>query len=293
MEFAPEGKKMNHLKRVTGLFDKNKFRSLNAEMSMADYLDLCLKNPRLGRNAWQMIYDMIMEDGSETFEEYRKTYTHYHFFDDPDIPIIGLAETKDALVKFIKGAAGHYGTEKRVLLLHGPVGSSKSTICRLIKRRLEKYSHTDAGAWYSYKWVNLPTGEDGIYTSPENDCPLHENPLKLLPLEVREPFLAEMNATLLEMQEADKKAGASKEHYNLRMEGELNPRCKLFMNELLKRYQGDLEKVSERTHRCRPQGVQRSGSLRYRNLPAEGRKEPGLDRVDGRHQLRPHLQVRF
>ncbi len=234
---------MNHLKRVTGLFDKNKFRQLNAEMSMAEYLDLCLKNPRLGRNAWQMIYDMIMEDGSETFEQYRKTYTHYNFFDDPEIPIIGLAETKDALVKFIKGAAGHYGTEKRVLLLHGPVGSSKSTICRLIKRRLEKYSHTDAGAWYSYKWVNLPTGEDGIYTNPENECPLHENPLKLLPLEVREPFLAEMNATLLEMQEADKKAGAAKEHYTLRMDGELNPRCKLFMNELLKRYQGDLEKV--------------------------------------------------
>lgn len=238
MESATEGK-MNQLKRVAGLFDKNKFRALTAEMSMAEYLDLCLKTPKLGRNAWQMIFDMIMEDGSEEFEEYRKTYTHYHFFDDPEIPIIGLAETKDALVKFIKGAAGHYGTERRVLLLHGPVGSSKSTICRLIKRRLEKYSHTEAGAWYSYKWVNLPTGDDGVYTNAENECPLHENPLKLLPGDIRQQFLAEMNAVLLDQVTEENK----KEQYTLKMEGELNPRCKFFMNELLRRNNGDLEAV--------------------------------------------------
>ncbi len=230
---------MNQLKRVAGLFDKNKFRALTAEMSMAEYLDLCLKTPKLGRNAWQMIFDMIMEDGSEEFEEYRKTYTHYNFFDDPDIPIIGLAETKDALVKFIKGAAGHYGTERRVLLLHGPVGSSKSTICRLIKRRLEKYSLTDAGAWYSFRWVNLPTGDDGIYTNAENECPLHENPLKLLPGDIRQQFIAEMNAVLLDQVTEENK----KEQYTIKMEGELNPRCKFFMNELLKRNNGDLEAV--------------------------------------------------
>lgn len=241
MESVMEGKKMNQLKRVAGMFDKNKFRALTAEMSMAEYLDLCLQKPKLARNAWQTIYDMIMEDGSEQFEEYRKTYTHYYFFDDEEIPIVGLSETKDALVKFIKGAAGGYGTEKRVLLLHGPVGSSKSTMCRLIKRRLEKYSRTDAGAWYSYKWVNLPTGQDGIFTSPENASPLHENPLKLLPEDIRSQFLAEMNAALVDQTPEDKRS----ELYTLKCEGELNPRCKFFMNELLKRNNGDLEKVLE------------------------------------------------
>ena len=33
-----------------------------------------------------------------------------------------------------------------MLLLHGPVGSSKSTIARLLKKGLERYSGTDAGA---------------------------------------------------------------------------------------------------------------------------------------------------
>ncbi len=41
------------------------------------------------------------------------------------------------LVDFFKSAAQGYGTEKRILLLHGPVGSSKSTIARLLKKGLE------------------------------------------------------------------------------------------------------------------------------------------------------------
>ncbi len=39
------------------------------------------------------------------------------------------------LVNAFKSAAKGYGTERRVLLLHGPVGSSKSTIARLLKTR--------------------------------------------------------------------------------------------------------------------------------------------------------------
>lgn len=233
---------MNTLKRIVGNFNRDKFRTLNAELSFAEYVELCLANPRLIRNAWQMIYDMIMEKGSYEFEEYRKTYTHYNFFDDPELPIVGLAPTKDALVKFIRGAAGGFGTEKRILLLHGPVGSSKSTICRLFKRKLEQYSHTDAGAWYSYKWVNLPTGVDGIYNHPEDNCPMHEQPLKLLPMEVRKPLVDELNKVLLETTPEDKRP----ELYTLRCEGELNPRCKFFMKELLKRYDGDLEAVLEK-----------------------------------------------
>ncbi len=49
------------------------------------------------------------------------------------------------LVNVLKSAALGYGTERRVLLLHGPVGSSKSTIARLLKKGLEHYSQTDDG----------------------------------------------------------------------------------------------------------------------------------------------------
>ena len=62
-----------------------------------------------------------------------------------------------------------------MLLLHGPVGSSKSTLARLLKRGLERYSKTEAGAMYSYGWKE-PDGSIAW-------CPMHEEPLKLIPQE--------------------------------------------------------------------------------------------------------------
>lgn len=229
------------LKKAIGNFNRDRFRVLNTEISFAEYLELCYQNPKLLRNSWQTLYDMIMEKGFTTVEEYRKTYNSYKFFDDPDCPIVGLTPMKDALVKFIKGAAGGYGTERRILLLHGPVGSSKSTLCRLLKRSMEKYSHTDAGAWYSFKWVNLPTGPDGIYTDTECSCPMHEQPLKLLPIDIRKGVIDELNKIHEEQApEADRA-----EVYTLKCNDELDPLCKKFMNALLKRYDGDIEKVLE------------------------------------------------
>ena len=236
------GKMTNTLKKAIGKFNRNQFRALHAEMSFGEYLEQCYKQPFLIRNAWQTIYDMIMEKGYSTIEEYRKTYVHYNFFDDEEIPIIGLAPMKDALVKFIKGAAGGYGTERRILLLHGPVGSSKSTLCRLIKRGMERYSKTDNGAWYSFKWVNLPTGPDGLYTDAECYCPMHEQPLKLLPLEIRKPIIDELNALHEELTPEDRREGL----YTLKCNDELDPLCKKFMTALLKKYDGDLEMVLEK-----------------------------------------------
>jgi len=229
------------LKKYIEKFDRSRFRELNAEFSFAEYLELCYKNPKLIRNSWQTIYDMIMEKGSYQVEEYRKTYTNYNFFDDSDYPIIGLTPMKDSLVKFVKGAAGGYGTEKRILLLHGPVGSSKSTLCRLIKRSMEKYSGTDDGAWYSFKWINLPTGSDGIYTDTECLCPMHEQPLKLLPNEVRQEIVVELN----KIHEEQATESQRSDLYALKCNDELDPLCKRFMKDLLKRYDGDLEKVLE------------------------------------------------
>ncbi len=228
--------------KVVGSFNRNRFREIHTEMSFAEYLELCYEKPKLLRNSWQTLYDMILEKGSTTGEEYRKTYQNYNFFDDPDYPIIGLVPMKDAIVKFIKGAAGGFGTEKRILLLHGPVGSSKSTLCRLIKRNMEKYSHTDAGAWYSFKWIDLPTGPDGIYNDTECECPMHEQPLKLLPVEQRQEVIADLNR-ILEEQTPDNKRP---ELYTLKCNDELDPLCKKFMTLLLKRYDGDLQKVLEK-----------------------------------------------
>jgi len=244
-----EQNQVNHevdvLSRYAEFYDKKEFETLNEEMSFNEYVNLCKKNPKLVRNAFQYVYDMIIEKGTSTFERYRKTYTRYHFFNDLEIPVFGLEETLASFVDFVHGAAGGYGTEHRVLLLHGPVGSSKSTICRRLKRGLEQYSKTKNGAWYTYKWVNLPTVADNngpaVYVNSEDVCPMNENPIKLMPLKMRSEFLNDLNNIFKEELPNNEKDSS----YILSCEGDLNPRCKLFMSILLKRYNGDWRKIVE------------------------------------------------
>jgi len=106
---------------------------------------------------------------------------------------------------------------------------------------MERYSRTDDGAWYSFKWVNLPTGTEGIYTDTECNCPMHEQPLKLLPIEMRQSIIVELNKIHEELATDEERPDL----YNLRCNDDLDPLCKKFMNMLLKRYDGDLEKVLE------------------------------------------------
>ncbi|MEI7486721.1 MAG: hypothetical protein WCJ72_04830, partial [Chryseobacterium sp.] len=213
---------MSLLNKVAGKFDKNKFHNLNEEFTFSEYLERCYKNPKVIRTAYQRIYDMIVTKGCKEFEKYRKTLVHYNFFDDSEIPIFGLEETIDRLMKFIKGAAGGFGTEKRILLLHGPVGSSKSTILRLLKKGMERYSQTDDGSWYTFKWINLPTGPDGIYISDCDECPMHEDPIKLIPIDIRKGIIDELNEIYRNSFNEKESINA----YKLRVDGELDPRCK-------------------------------------------------------------------
>src|SRR5947207_6796638 len=129
---------------------------------------------------------MILGQGTEEVIVNKEKTLRYKFFEDRDNQgqdaIFGLEKTLLNLVNILKSAAHRYGTERRVLLLHGPVGSSKSTIARLLKKGLEAYSKTDEGALYTYGWRE--EGLDGADTYA--DCPMHEEPLHLVPLEHRQ-----------------------------------------------------------------------------------------------------------
>lgn len=239
------GETSNVLSSYAKLHDRNEFLALNEEFSFAEYIERTKANPKLARNAFQYVFDMIMEKGTTQFERYRRTVTKYNFFSDPEIPIFGLEETLSNIVDFIHGAAGGYGTERRVLLMHGPVGSSKSTIARLLKKGLERYSRTKTGTWYTYKWVNLPYEPDdkgpAIYTTAECMSAMNENPIKLMPMPMRKAFLKDLNKVLADnIIESDPNAA-----YELISEGDLNPRCKLFLNMLLTRHNGDWLAVME------------------------------------------------
>src|SRR3954466_7271420 len=136
--------------------DVTHFREQHWEGTFAEYLDIVTETPAVARNAFQRVYDMILSYGSEPFFQFKQEYIRYTFFADPidhgADAIYGLERPLMQLVDFFKSAAQGYGTEKRILLLHGPVGSSKSTMARLLKKGLENYSRTEAGKCYTYSW---------------------------------------------------------------------------------------------------------------------------------------------
>ena len=119
----------------------DRYKELHWEGSFEEYLNMVIERPAIARNAFQRVYDMISSYGREKYTEYKKEIYHYNFFDDPidngKDAIFGLDVHLTKLVNVFKAGAQRYGPEKRVILLHGPVGSSKSTIARMLKKGLD------------------------------------------------------------------------------------------------------------------------------------------------------------
>ena len=204
--------------------DLTDFKKLNWEGSFADYLDLVLERPHVTRTAYQRLYDMILSHGTEDMYENKDKLIRYKFFTEFATRhadgIYGLDRPLMQLVNTFKSAALGYGTERRVILLHGPVGSAKSTIARLLKRGLEEYTRTDAGMLCSFAWKNA----DGTYTKD----PMHGEPLQLVPEEHRAALLASLNENC-----------AKPYPYEIRIKGDLCPYSRFEFKNRLAKYDGD------------------------------------------------------
>lgn len=209
--------------------DLEQFRKKTWQGSFEEYLDLVRANPLVTRNAFERVYDMIMSYGTDSYEEGREKHLRYRFFEDPESEgadaVFGLESQLATLVNAFKSAAQGYGIEKRVLLLHGPVGSSKSTIARQLKKGLERYSARDEGALYTLGWVDLEDAHTVHW------CPMNEEPLHIIPSR----FRAEVEANL----NAERAPG----EYRAKVKGELCPFCRYVYNERLKHYAGDWTRV--------------------------------------------------
>jgi len=217
------------LQKLASKSEYENFRQETWQGTFADYLDLVRENPGIARSAWQRMYDMIIQEGTYELEGNREKLTRYRFFDDPyndgQDAIFGLTRPLIELVNVFKSAALKYGAERRVLLLHGPVGSSKSTIARLLKRGLQRYSRTDAGALYSFGWKE----EDGSITWD----PMNGDPLLLIPMNHREGLCAELNA------------GIDSSKYEIEITGDICPLSRFYFQERLRDFDGDWTKVVE------------------------------------------------
>ena len=146
------------VKQIAALQDYERYQNLHWEGSFEDYLQIVREKPQVTRNAFQRLYDMVVSYGEEEYIDNKKKLIRYPFFKDPiengKDAIFGLDIPLMRLVHVLHAAAQGYGPEKRIILLHGPVGSSKSTIARLLKKGIERYSRTPEGALYTYEWTN-------------------------------------------------------------------------------------------------------------------------------------------
>ncbi|MDT7689268.1 MAG: serine protein kinase [Acidobacteriota bacterium] len=156
------------------------------EGSFRDYFELVTQNPRLAQLSHARINDMIHAAGVDKLNEgTRDEIARYKFFASE---LFGIEEPIARIVEYFKSAAQRLEVRKRILLLMGPVGGGKSTIVTMLKRGLEEWTRTEAGAVFAIK-----------------DCPMHEEPLHLIPHELR----AEIE-----------------KHYGIYIEGDLCPQCR-------------------------------------------------------------------
>src|SRR6267143_1018353 len=180
---------LNFVTRIAALQDKTSFKELHWDGSFEDYLKIVRENPRVTRTAFQRIYDMILSHGKTEYID----------------------------------------NKKRVILLHGPVGSSKSTIVRLLKKGTEEYSRTPEGALYTFAWVLEKKRDDGSTHREVFNSPMNEDPLLLIPEEWREKVFADL---------ASPDAG-----FQVPVRGDLCPASRLIFRELMTEYKGDFAKV--------------------------------------------------
>ena len=182
---ATDNGRTNFTDLIRNLQQGNRYQDLSWSGSFNDYLNLVRENPKITRNAFQRMYDMVIEKGTSEYVDVKKEIVHYKFFDDEvndgkdavygaDIPLMKL-------VNVLRSAALGYGTEKRVILLHGPVGSAKSTICRQLKLGIERYClnlsiqalyHSSRDAPALDVAVLSYQGEDRLFFQTRNGTPL-------------------------------------------------------------------------------------------------------------------------
>ena len=210
------------------------YRNLNWEGSFDEYLDIVKKRPGVTRSAFQRVYDMILSYGREEYIDSRKKLVRYTFFQDQQNDgadaVYGLDIPLMRLVNVFKSAAHGYGTEKRVLLLHGPVGCSKSTIVRMLKQGLEQYSRIEDGALYTWVW-RLPDSLKHVAGGVnEFACPMNEEPLKLVPEAWRGKVMQDLGLY-------------DKLGYPVQIRGDINPACRFIFRELMRHYGGEWAKV--------------------------------------------------
>ncbi|MFN0057417.1 MAG: serine protein kinase PrkA [Planctomycetota bacterium] len=243
---------------------RERFESRQRIKSFKDYLRDFGVNPYLYlRTAPQYCVDMFHYFGQVEVDRIGVKDRRWKLFDaeyDKFIdPLVGQERVQNDVYRQLVQFARR-GRSDKMLLLHGPNGSSKSTTIELILRGLEKYSTTPDGMMFSFNWIfaerDERSGKIGFEreipdTGPLDSyarlkpkqiaaripCELKDSPLFLIPRDERLTFIEDAIA-------ADPDKHKYKDlNYDHFLSGNLCPKCKKIYEALLAAYQGDWREV--------------------------------------------------
>ncbi len=156
---------------------------------LTDYLQVLEKDSTVAHLAHKRLYEIIASHGitrmSQSEDRCNKLFNGeevrtYDYFQDS---FFGMERSLAKIMRFLRSASLKGEESRQVLLLLGPVGAGKSALMERIKGALEKCEpmyHIDG-------------------------CPIHEDPLHLIPRSLREDF---------------------QDLYGIRIEGDLCPVCR-------------------------------------------------------------------
>ncbi|MGD0073669.1 MAG: serine protein kinase [Candidatus Binataceae bacterium] len=141
--------------------------------TLLEYLDLVKADPTITKLSHARLYDLIIAGKLRDIQATDDVRTKRLYKDEPikvfnffAEEFFGIERTIAQLVRYFHSASLKGEESRQVLYLMGPVGSGKSSLVERIQRGLEQ-----AGLIYSIE-----------------GCPMHEEPLHLIPRHLRKEF---------------------------------------------------------------------------------------------------------
>ncbi len=248
---------------------KARFEAQKRVLSFREYLALVQENPRrYTRDAARYLKDCMDRFGSYEVETPAGSLKRWKVFDlelgrensghQAELKLrdrlAGHEATQEAFYRILDGFERE-GRANRLILLHGPNGSAKSTFVACLMRGLEAYSDDDEGALYRFSWIfprsregggiGFTTAADELGSTdsfahlPEEriiaklQSSVREHPLLLLPRDVRQKLIAGAY-------EAARVPEAAPDWV---WTGQLARKNQQIFQALLTAYRGDLERV--------------------------------------------------
>lgn len=242
---------------------KEEFGQKKRVLSFPEYFQLFWDAPHIhARNAARYLVDAFEHYGSYTVKRPWGEETRFGLFDTKFLDgrgrLIGQERAQASVYRILRNFTRE-GRVNKLILLHGPNGSAKSTFIECIQRALVDYSKTDGGALYTFRWVfpsakvgkkrfgfdvqgNELPGDVSSFAYLEDDqvdvrlgAEMRDHPLLLLPKERRNAVLDE-RLKALGLEEKFTPA-------DYLVHGDLSPRNRQVFDALLTSYKGDFDRV--------------------------------------------------